>query len=79
MFPCISGLCAEYQSCREFHDLGAHKISASLDLCANSYGPNIVPRPAEKKTDWTERQKLHFSTILTIYLALELNTKVVVR
>ena len=51
MFPCISGLCVEYQSYCEFHDLGAHKISASLDLCANSYGPNIVPRPAEKQTD----------------------------
>ena len=77
MFSCIFGLGVEYQICREFHDLGAHKISASLDLCANSYGPNIVPRPAEK-TDWTERQKLHFLTISTIDLALELNTKVVV-
>ena len=77
MFPCISGLCVEYQNCFEFHDLGAHKISASLDLCAKSYGPNIVPRPAEK-ADWTGRQELHFSTIQTIDLALELNTKVVV-
>ena len=50
MFLCISGLCVEYQSCFEFHDLAAHKISTSLDLCVKSYGPNSVPRPVEKQT-----------------------------
>ena len=50
MFPCISGLCVEYQSGWEFHDLSAHQISAFLDLCVKIYGPNITPRPAEKQT-----------------------------
>jgi len=30
-------------------NLGAHKISALLDFCTNSYSPNIAPRVAEKQ------------------------------
>ena len=58
MFPCISGLGVEYQRCCEFHDLAAHKISASLDLCAKSYGQNSVPRPAEKQTGQRGRDSI---------------------
>jgi len=77
MFPCISGLCVKYQSCWEFHDLSAHQISVFLDLCAKSYGPNIASRPAEKQTGQSGRNCIFLPT-LTVDLALELNTKVVV-
>ena len=36
----------------------AHKISASLDLCAKSYGQNGVPQPAEKQTGQRGRNSI---------------------
>ena len=71
MFPCISGLCVEYQSCHKFYDLGAHQ-----DFCADSYGPKIALQAAEKQPRQWSRNWV-FPTILTTEFASELNTKVV--
>jgi hypothetical protein len=69
-----SGKQVEYQSCQKFYDRNAHRVSAPLDFCSQSYRSNTI---AQSSTAKTEKQRTNFLTILTIDLALDLNTKVV--